>query len=128
MITADKIITIISDYFKIARCNLGIRSRNMLFVMPRHLAIYFIRENTNLSYREIGAYFNRDHATVIHAIKSVNNQVETDRYYKDVFDEIELFIKQEKIKEAIIEAVVKHDVFQENDFYTTEEMQRNICI
>lgn len=94
--------------------------------MPRHLAIYFIRENTNLSYREIGAYFNRDHATVIHAIKSVNNQVETDRYYKDVFDEIKLFIKQEQVKEAVINEVVQNEVIQENDFYTQEEINKQI--
>jgi chromosomal replication initiator protein len=46
--------------------------------MARQLAMTLIREFTRLSLIEIGSLFDRDHGTVIHAIKATRRRIETD--------------------------------------------------
>lgn len=43
--------------------------RHKIYTIPRHVAMYFIKENTKLTLHEIGRVFNRDHSTVIYAMK-----------------------------------------------------------
>ena len=69
------------------------------------------REFTSLSFGRIGQAFNRDHASVMHAMKSVSNQLETDPKYVKQF---------EKIKELLLRFELTNtneDVFMENDCY-----------
>lgn len=42
-------------------------------VEPRQIAMYIAKETTNLKLNQIGRYFNRDHATVLHAHKKIKN-------------------------------------------------------
>lgn len=54
-------------------------SRLKEFVIPRHVAMYLIRELTPRSFNEIGAKFGgRDHCTVIKAIKSIERKSKID--------------------------------------------------
>jgi len=39
----------------------------------RHMAMWIIRRNTSLSLPQIGAIFNRDHTSVIHALRKVES-------------------------------------------------------
>ncbi len=41
--------------------------------------MYLCKKHTNLSLKSIGEALMRDHATVVHAIKTVSNLLETDR-------------------------------------------------
>lgn len=47
-------------------------------VLPRQIAMYLIRELTSHSLPEIGAFFGRDHSTVMHAISKINESLEKD--------------------------------------------------
>ncbi len=58
------------------------RSRKWELVWPRHLSMYLIRNYTKYSYESIGATYNRNHATVIQAMKSVRNITDTDKRLK----------------------------------------------
>lgn len=46
--------------------------------LPRKVAMYLCRELTTESLQNVGAIFNRDYATVIAAIKSLNKQMDMD--------------------------------------------------
>lgn len=46
--------------------------------MPRKIAMFLCRELTSESLQNVGAIFNRDYATVIAAIKSLNKQMDMD--------------------------------------------------
>jgi len=59
------------------------KSRLAIVREPRQIVMYFADRETRLSQGRIGMYFNRDHATVINAIKRVNNFIETDREFRD---------------------------------------------
>lgn len=48
-------------------------------VIARQIAMYLSKELTNYSYSEIGKVFgNRDHSTVIHAVKNIKDRISTD--------------------------------------------------
>jgi chromosomal replication initiator protein len=51
-------------------------SRTPRVTRGRHLAMYLARQLTSLSLVEIARAFDRDHSTVLHAIRRVNDQLE----------------------------------------------------
>lgn len=57
-----------------------VKSRQLFMIM---MVIY-----TKESYESIAANFGKDHATVSHAIKTVNNMCVTDKKYKELYDRI----------------------------------------
>lgn len=61
----------------------------------RQLAMYLIREMTNLSYPAIGDYFRRDHGTVMHACKAVANRMDVDPAFRAKVAAIETALKGE---------------------------------
>ena len=47
--------------------------RNREFVAARQLFFYYARKNTSHSLKKIGIFLGKDHATVLHSIKAVND-------------------------------------------------------
>lgn len=99
-LTAQIIIQIVADYCKLKVSDVVSKDRHGDPVMARHISMYYIREKLKLSFAETGSYFEgknkvKDHASVLHAIKSVNDQVETDRAYRRIFKEIGNRLKSE---------------------------------
>jgi chromosomal replication initiator protein len=55
----------------------------------RQIAMYLAKKYTKNSLKEIGKHFGgKDHSTVIHSIKVVENQLEVDKKFKDDIDEL----------------------------------------
>ncbi|MBX7164592.1 MAG: chromosomal replication initiator protein DnaA [Saprospiraceae bacterium] len=90
-ISMEDIIKIICEIQKINPELLMSRSRKGKIVQSRHLAMYFCRKFVaNVSLKAIGDYFGgKDHSTVIHACKSVENMLVTDPLLKSIAQEIE---------------------------------------
>jgi len=56
--------------------------------------MYFSKTLTKSSLASIGSQIgNKDHATVLHACKTVNNLIDTDRTFKSQIDEIDKKLK-----------------------------------
>ena len=61
----------------------------MEFVNARHMAMFLCRELTSSSLISIGKYFGgRDHSTVIHACKTVEEKLEQDIAFSSQVDVI----------------------------------------
>ena len=74
-------------------------SRKREIVTARHLAMYFIKEHTDYSLKKIGSFFsNRDHSTIIHACRLVDDYAATDRRYaarlETIKNNFELFVNE----------------------------------
>ena len=54
----------------------------------RHVAIYIIKKETDLSLKKIGAIFNRNHATVISSLDKVSNNMRTINNYEQTVERI----------------------------------------
>lgn len=87
----------INDYFDV---DIQDPTRKREIVLPRQLAMYYIRKNFNISTTKIGMFFPsksskskfKDHASVLHADKTIKGYLEYDKevqgYDKDLSDKI----------------------------------------
>jgi chromosomal replication initiator protein len=90
----DYIQKYISDYFKVSPESLRAKTRKKEIVIARQVAMYFAKEYTNHSLKVIGYHFGgRDHSTVIHAIQTVNDIMDTDKKFADTIKDIETNLK-----------------------------------
>ncbi len=63
----------------VTRGELESKQRDRRVVVPRQIAMYFLREDTDLSLSEVGALFGgRDHSTVLHSCEKIAADLERD--------------------------------------------------
>jgi len=74
MTTPHLIITIVFNYFGTPIEMKDSKTRKHEIVQARQFAMFFLRKYTRLSLSESGALFLRDHATVIHASRKIENE------------------------------------------------------
>ena len=70
-ITCDAIKQAVADYYGIAAAELTAKRRSREVVVPRQVAMFLAREMTDLSLTQLGAAFQRDHSTILHACDKV---------------------------------------------------------
>jgi len=91
-LTAESIISTVSQYYEIPQTEMIGASRKQPLARQRQIAMYVCREHTGLSLPKIGAAFGgRDHTTVIHAVDKITGLIQSD---KVVFDEVSAITQQ----------------------------------
>ena len=89
-ITIDLIQKTVCDYYGIAVDSIQSKTRKREIVQARQLTMYFAKKHTKSSLAIIGLQCgNKDHATVLHACKTVANLVQSDKHFNHVVTEIE---------------------------------------
>ncbi len=92
-LTIDNIQRIVADYFNIRISDLISKNRSRSIARPRQLAMAFSKQYTNLSLPKIGNEFGgRDHTTVLHACKKVEELLKTDLTFEADFKKLEKII------------------------------------
>ncbi|EFF41126.1 helix-turn-helix domain-containing protein [Mycoplasmopsis alligatoris] len=92
-ITPDLIIETVSKYYKIPKKEIIGASRKKEIVVARHMAMIIIRNHLELSLEEIGKIFNKDHSTIINAIKKYD-EPENNKSFKNALS----FLNEEIFK------------------------------
>lgn len=88
-INIDHIQKVVCNYFNVPLEMLQSNTRKREIVQTRQIAMYFAKNLTKLSCAAIGFQIgDKDHATVHHAYKTVNNLLDTDKRFKIQIDEI----------------------------------------
>ena len=88
MKTLDEILEGVCIFYGLEVEECTTKSRKVELVKVRQQYCKIAKEETKFSYDSIGKKIFRDHATVIHACKQVNNLLETDKEYKAEFLEL----------------------------------------
>lgn len=89
-ISIEYIQKVVSDYFDIEIEILKSKTRKREIVQARQIAMYFSKKMTKSSLANIGAHCGgKDHATVLHACRTVNNLSETDKQFKAYLNDLE---------------------------------------
>ena len=89
VITVDKIQNIVSNYFNIPLNEMLSQRRSRPLARPRQIAMFLSKKMTSRSLPEIGRRFaNRDHTTVIHAVKTITRLSEQDDEMKKNINQI----------------------------------------
>ena len=74
-ITPERIVKAVSDYYGVALEQLKGQKRDKAIVVPRQIAMFLMREETDVSLLRIGAELgNRDHSTVLHACDKITRE------------------------------------------------------
>src|SRR5690606_18080478 len=80
ILTMETIQKRVADHFQIRLADMTSKRRPNNIAIPRQIAMYLSRTLTTHSLQETGdAFGGRDHGTVIHACKAVDNMMEQDQ-------------------------------------------------
>ena len=94
----DYIQKTVSDFFHVSQDELKAKTRKKEIVIARQVAMYFSKDYTNHSLKSIGYHFGgRDHSTVIHALQSVNDMIDTDAKFRYSVDELKKKLKMRTV-------------------------------
>jgi chromosomal replication initiator protein len=75
-VTPERIVLAVSDYYDVDLESLRGHKRDRAIVVPRQIAMYLMREETDVSLLRIGAELGgRDHSTVLHACRKIDQEV-----------------------------------------------------
>jgi chromosomal replication initiator protein len=75
-VTPERIARVVSDYYSVPIDVLQGQKRDKAIVVPRQIAMFLMREETDVSLLRIGAELGgRDHSTVLHACDKINREV-----------------------------------------------------
>jgi chromosomal replication initiator protein len=93
-VSIDYIQKVVCEYFGLPGDVLHTKTRKREIVQARQIAMFFSKSMTKSSLSTIGSLIGgKDHATVLHACKTVNNLMDTDKRFKSQMDDIERKLK-----------------------------------
>jgi chromosomal replication initiator protein len=89
-VSIDYIQKVVCDYFDLPIELLKSKTRKREIVQARQIAMFFAKKMTKSSLANIGLHCGgKDHATVLHACRTVNNLQETDKHFRKYLDDLE---------------------------------------
>ena len=89
-VSIDYIQKVVCDYFDLPIDTMKSKTRKREVVQARQIAMYFSKSMTKSSLATIGMHCGgKDHATVLHACRTVNNLMDTDKRFRLYIDELE---------------------------------------
>jgi chromosomal replication initiator protein len=93
-ISVEGIQETVCKYFNLEQSQIQTNSRKRGIVQARQITMYLAKKYTDCSFSHIGKIVGkRDHATVLHACKTVKDQLETNKSFRSSVEEIEALIK-----------------------------------
>ena len=87
-VTIDKIFAAIFKKYNIPKEEVVGKKRNKEIAIARHVAVYLIREITEMSLPNIGKIFDRDHSTAMSSIDWVKRRITTDPLFEADIDNL----------------------------------------
>ena len=96
VITVDRIQNTVSNFFSIPLAEMLSQRRSRPLARPRQIAMFLAKKMTTRSLPEIGRRFaNRDHTTVIHAVKTITRISEKDDEMKKNINHLKSLLLEE---------------------------------
>ncbi|MCB0429930.1 MAG: chromosomal replication initiator protein DnaA [Flavobacteriales bacterium] len=89
-VSIDYIQKVVCDYFDLPIELMKSKTRKREVVQARQIAMYFAKNLTKASLANIGMHCGgKDHATVLHACRTVNNLMDTDKRFRAYIEDLE---------------------------------------
>lgn len=93
-VTVELVQQVVANHYHVELESMRSSARNRKIALPRQIAMYLVRELTNLSLPDIGRNFGgRDHTTVMHACKKVERSQTLDLKFKENIIQIRELIR-----------------------------------
>ena len=88
-VVVEKLLSIVSETYGVSLDDMKSSSRAQNISQARNVAMYVMKKVIpNITLKEIGDYFNKNHATVIHSVKRIEESVEKDQIFKNTVNNI----------------------------------------
>ena len=88
-ITPQLIIEVVSEHFQISLDQMISKNRSSDIAKPRQIAMYLCKNMTDIPLDTIGSLLGgRDHSTIIHGIKKISEEYETNEITKSLIETI----------------------------------------
>lgn len=95
IISVEMIQKNVAEFFNLSLADLKAKRRNKSILLPRQAAMYLTRKLTTLSLPEIGnAFGGKDHTTVLHSCKKIEQDLEKDKELKNILEKLTVALKK----------------------------------
>jgi len=89
-ITIQQILDAVTKYYNVRLSDLQSKKRHKSIAFPRQMCMFLARRHTRYSLEEIGGYFGgRDHTTVLHAVRTIDEDTKEDRQIAEQLAQLE---------------------------------------
>jgi chromosomal replication initiator protein len=89
-VTIQQIFDAVTKYYNVRLSDLQSKKRHKSIAFPRQVCMFLARRHTRYSLEEIGGYFGgRDHTTVMHAVRTVDQDTKDDKQIAEQLAHIE---------------------------------------
>jgi len=96
-ITIDTIKELVCTQYGISAKDISSKSRKQQISRPRQIAMYLSRKYTDTPLQAIGQSYNRYHATVLHAVNTVELEIKGNTAFKQQVEHLSRILEQEKL-------------------------------
>jgi hypothetical protein len=117
----DFILKLVQNYYDVDEDYYKRKTRRYEILFPRQVAIYLIRKNTKLSLNSIGEKFEKNHATIINAIKRISGFMQVDKKVKTQINDIQQTISLKS--ESALNGYNLHELFYYIDLNNFESLR-----
>ena len=94
-ISIERIVKTVADYYNVEPVAVESKSRKREIVLVRQTSMFLAKKYLDLSTSKIGLRIgHRNHATVLHACKTVHNLLETNKQFRTELSEIEALLQK----------------------------------
>lgn len=91
----EKIFSIVSETYSVSVEDMKSSSRSQNISLARNVCMYVMKKCIqNITLKEIGSHFGKDHATVLHSVKRVEDTMQTDQIFKNTVNNIIREVKE----------------------------------
>ena len=87
-IKIENIISEVGRVYNVSESDILSNRKTSPLALARQVAMYISRETTDLSFKEIGECFGKDHTTVIYNVKKIEEWLKDKPYQKELVDDI----------------------------------------
>lgn len=88
IITPNIILDVVAEHFNVSKEDIISKKRNKEITTPRHVFMYLCRSMTDVTLKGIAALLERDHATVMHGVDKISEEVNNNKELKDTIEVI----------------------------------------
>jgi len=92
-VAIELIKNVVAEKYNIELKDFSAKKRSEALAFPRQVAMYLACTMTDMTLKDIGDVFGRDHATVMYAKNKIGQLVQTDPYFNETLNQIILKIK-----------------------------------
>ena len=75
-VNADRIISKVSQKYCVSKDDIYSKKRASNIALARHICVYLLRKLSDMSYKQIGRLFSKDHSTIMHSFTTIEEEIQ----------------------------------------------------